>query len=120
MRTCALFQKAALKAELKRVARENQKLNEMLNEMKEKFYNLQNQMIDLINQAPDKETAQTRKRKEEDRDDTKPSNGKGDSSNHVESSSSEEDSGKKQCKLPKTKISKHSVRTDPSDSSMVS
>ncbi|XXG58892.1 hypothetical protein AAC387_Pa04g1081 [Persea americana] len=119
MKISAKDEKAALKAELKRVARENQKLNEMLNEMKEKFYNLQNQMLDLINQAPDKETAQTRKRKEEDRDDTKPSNGKGDSSNHVESSSSEEDSGKKQCKLPKTKISKLSVRTDPSDSSMV-
>lgn len=120
MRTCALFQKAVLKAELNRVARENQKLNKMLNEMKENIYNLQNKVIDLVNQAPDKEPAQSRKRKEEDRDDTKPSNGKGDCSNHVESSSSEEDSGKKQCKLPKTKISKRCVRTDPSDSSMVS
>lgn len=123
MSSCLLFQKAFLKAELRRVARENEKLNKMLNMMTKDFYNLQNQVMGLASWAPEKESLPLpRKRKEEDRDETKASNGRGDCSNRVESSSSEEDSPpKKQCKLSKTKISKLYVQTDPSDiTSMVS
>lgn len=95
-----------MEAELSRLTEENQKLTKMLAVMCENFQALQNQVRDLTS-AGVVEQVHTSPRKRKD-----------DAVSNVECSSSE-DSSKKQCKFPKSKTSKVSVRTDPSDTSLV-
>lgn len=89
------------------MSEENEKLNKMLGVMCEGFRSLQSQMLDLTSKTTvENGSPGSRKRKEESHD------------NHVESGSSE-DSWKKQCKFA-SKVSTVHVRTDPSDTTLVS
>lgn len=116
------FQAVALVEELNRVSAENRKLTEMLTVLCENYNSLRNQLMDYMSKNPGTDDNGSRKRKAES---TTKNNNNGsiiDATNGPsESSSSDEGS----CKKPreehiKAKISKVYVRTEASDTSLVS
>lgn len=122
---CVCVQRGALIEELKRVSAENKKLTELLTVMCENYNELRNQLMmeQTSKNSPVMET-NTRKRKAEDNDGNNKNNNITDGINTAgptECSSSDEDSSKKPREEHiKAKISHVYVRTESSDTSLVS
>ena len=106
-----------LEEELKRVSAENKKLTEMLTEMCENYNTLRSNLMEYMRKNPDKELSSSRKRKSasSNNNSTIPMGVNGTS----ESSSTDEESCKKQKEDIKTKISRVYMRTEASDKSLV-
>ncbi|XP_022714740.1 LOW QUALITY PROTEIN: probable WRKY transcription factor 40 [Durio zibethinus] len=108
----------ALMEELNRVRAENKKLTQMLTAMCESYNALQSQLMDVMSKNTEKEHSPPKKRKSES------SNNNIDNNfgiiGNSESSSTEEESCKKpREEMIKAKISRVSVRTEASDTSLV-
>lgn len=101
------------------MSKENEKLNMMLDVMCGGFRSLQSQVIDLMGKTSSETGSNaSKKRKDEGHDNRNVINSNISYTNNMECSSSE-DSGKKQCSLSK-KISSVQIRTNPSDTALVS
>lgn len=112
-----LLQKGALIEELNRVSAENKKLTELLTVMCENYTELRNQLVEQTSKNSDVAAAVSRKRKAESSN----NNIDGLNAGPSESSSSDEDSSKKPREEHiKAKISRVCVRTEASDTSLVS
>ena len=114
-------QTGALVEELKRVSAENKKLTEMLTVMCENYNTLRSQMVEYMNKnQAEKELSPSKKRKSESSNNTS-TNIIGNNNGNSESSSTDEESFKKPREEPiKTKIWKSYVKTEASDTSLVS
>lgn len=120
-------QKGALIEELNRVSAENKKLTELLTVMCENYTELRNQLLEYTSKNTGVETnTASRKRKAESSNNNVQSNGNNNIDQVLnlgtsESSSSDEDSSKKPREEHiKAKISRVCVRTEASDTSLVS
>ncbi|XP_020232263.1 probable WRKY transcription factor 40 [Cajanus cajan] len=107
----------ALVEELKRVTAENKKLTEMLTEMCENYNALRSNLMEYMRKNPEKELSSSKKRKSESSNNNNsiPMVVNGNS----ESSSTDEESCKKPKEEIKTKVSRVSVRTEASDTSLI-
>lgn len=114
-------QSGALVDELNRVNAENKKLSEMLTVMCENYNALRSQLMEYVNKSTDKElSTPSRKRKSESSNNNSTANILGMNGNS-ESSSTDEESCKKPREEPiKAKVSRSYVRTEASDTSLVS
>ena len=112
-------QSGALVEEMNRVSAENKKLTEMLTVMCENYNALRSQLTEYMSKNSDKEISASRKRKSESSNTNNIVNGVNGNS---ESSSTDEElpSKKPREETIKAKISKAYVRTEASDSSLVS
>lgn len=125
-----VLQSGALVEELNRVNAENKKLTEMLTAMCESYNALQTQLMDLMSKNPDpeKELSPSKKRKSESSNNISNDNNINIIGNSESSSTDEELSASASasaCKKPreeiiKAKISRSYVRTEASDTSLVS
>lgn len=104
--------------ELNRVSAENKKLTEMLTAMCESYNALQSQLMDLMSKNPEKEFSPSKKRKSESSNNN--DNKFGIIGNSESSSTDEESCKKPREEIIKAKISRVSVRTEASDTSLVS
>nr|DAD22485.1 TPA_asm: hypothetical protein HUJ06_023948 [Nelumbo nucifera] len=95
---------------------ENKKLTQLLTVMCENYTTLQTQLKDLMSKNNETGFTVSKKRKAESMD----NNNHNGVSGPTESTSSDEDSGKRIREDIKTKISRVYVRTDASDTSLVS
>ncbi|KAK6263776.1 hypothetical protein SCA6_019210 [Theobroma cacao] len=107
----------ALVEELNRVSAENKKLTEMLTAMCESYNALQSQLMDLMSKNPEKEFSPSKKRKSESSNNN--DNKFGIIGNSESSSTDEESCKKPREEIIKAKISRVSVRTEASDTSLV-
>lgn len=114
-------QSGALVDELNRVNAENKKLSEMLTVMCENYNALRSQLMEYANKNTEKElSTPSRKRKSESSNNNSTTNILGANGNS-ESSSTDEESCKKPREEPiKAKVSRAYVRTEASDTSLVS
>ncbi|KAF8400530.1 hypothetical protein HHK36_013829 [Tetracentron sinense] len=102
--------------EMNRISAENKKLTEMLMAMCEKYNNLHSHVMDMMSKSSGKELTISRKRAPESNNNYK---NNGINGNIDQSSSSDEDSCKKQRVHIKTKVSRAYLRTDALDTSLV-
>lgn len=112
-------QAGALVEELNRVSAENRKLTEMLTVMCENYNALRSQLMDYMSKNPEKELSPSRKRKSES------SNNINNNSNGINGNSESSSTDDESCKKPregtiKAKISRSYVKTEASDTSLVS
>ena len=112
-----ILQTGALVEELNRLNAENKKLTEMLTAMCESYNALQSQLMDLMSKNPEKEFSPSKKRKSESSNNNDNNFG---IIGNAESSSTDEESCKKHREEIKAKISRAYVRTEASDTSLVS
>jgi predicted nuclease with TOPRIM domain len=111
-------QSGALVEEMNRVNAENKKLTEMLTVMCENYNALRSQLTEYMSKNSEKEISASRKRKSES---SNTNNVNGVNGNSESSSTDEELPSKKpREETIKAKISKAYVRTEASDSSLVS
>lgn len=112
-------QAGALVEELNRVSAENRKLTEMLTVMCENYNALRSQLMDYMSRNPEKELSPSRKRKSES------SNNINNNANGINGNSESSSTDDESCKKPregtiKAKISRSYVKTEASDTSLVS
>lgn len=112
-------QTGALVEELNRVSAENRKLTEMLTVMCENYNALRSQLMDYMSKNPEKELSPSRKRKSES------SNNINNNANGINGNSESSSTDDESCKKPregtiKAKISRSYVKTEASDTSLVS
>ena len=101
--------------ELQRLSCENKRLNETLIHMRESYNALQRQLMDLTNKNCEEDPTQLRKRKAESTDQNCFN-----MFSNMECSTSEEESCKRPRETVAPKISRVLVRTEASDTSLVS
>lgn len=101
--------------EMSRVSAENKKLTEMLTVMCENYNALRSQLTDYMSKNLEKEASPTRKRKSESSN-----NATGIQGNSESSSTDEESCKKPREEVIKAKVSRVYVRTEASDTSLVS
>ena len=110
-----------LEEELKRVSAENKKLAEMLSVVCENYNTLRSHLMEYMRKNGEKEVSPTSKKRKSESSNNNNSNLMGTNNGNSESSSTDEES----CKKPreetiKAKISRVYVRTESSDTSLVS
>jgi hypothetical protein len=110
----------ALVEELNRVSAENRKLTEMLTVMCENYNALRSQLMDYMSKNPEKELSPSRKRKSESSNNNINNNANAINVNSESSSTDDESSKKPREGTIKAKISRIYVKTEASDTSLVS
>jgi len=109
-----------LEEELKRVTAENKKLAEMLSVVCENYNTLRNHLMECMRKNGEKEVSPTSKKRKSESSNNN-SNLMGTNNGNSESSSTDEESCKKpREEIIKAKISRVYVRTEASDTSLVS
>jgi predicted lipoprotein len=106
--------------ELNRVSAENRKLTEMLTVMCENYNALRSQLMDYMSKNPEKELSPSRKRKSESSNNNINNNANAINVNSESSSTDDESSKKPREGTIKAKISRIYVKTEASDTSLVS
>lgn len=114
-------QTGALVEELNRVSAENKKLTQMLTVMCENYNTLRSQVMDYMSKNAEKELSPSKKRKCDSNNNIGENNNNMLANGASESSSTDEDSSKKPREEKITaKISRLYVRTEASDTGLVS
>ena len=110
-----------LEEELKRVTAENKKLAEMLSVVCENYNTLRSNLMEYMRKNGEKEVSPTSKKRKSESSNNNNSNLMGTNNGNSESSSTDEESCKKpREEIIKAKISRVYVRTEASDTSLVS